>query len=60
MVERINGISIKGRCYKDLTKLKIFNKNTDRLAIVYGKNGSGKSTISEGIESVGIAEKPID
>lgn len=49
MVEKIKGISINGRCFNEKTELDFFLKQSDRIAIIYGKNGSGKSTITEGI-----------
>lgn len=52
MIEKVRGIRIHGRCFKDETDLMFYPKENDRIAIVYGKNGSGKSTISEGIASI--------
>lgn len=52
MIEKIQGISIQGQCFSACTSLKLYPKATTRLAIVYGKNGSGKSTITKGIKSV--------
>ncbi len=50
MIEKIKGLKIKGKCFKDETKFLFFTKPEERISIVYGKNGSGKSTISEGIK----------
>lgn len=50
MIEKIKGLKIKGKCFKDEAKLLFFTKPEERISIVYGKNGSGKSTISEGIK----------
>lgn len=58
MVERIRGLSIKGRCFNDPVKFKFYVNPNDRAAIVYGKNGSGKSTISDGISQ--LAKKAVD
>ena len=52
MVEKIKGISIKGRCFSNDTSLVLYPNNKDRIAVVYGKNGSGKSTISTGFQNV--------
>ena len=49
MIERIKGIRIKGRCFTTDTNLLFYQNPNDRISVVYGKNGSGKSTISEGI-----------
>lgn len=52
MIEKIKGITIKGRCFKSNTDYLFFPNPNDRISIVYGKNGSGKSTIAEGIASI--------
>ena len=52
MIEKLKGIRIKGRCFKSDTDLIFYENQNDRTAIVFGKNGSGKSTISEGIASI--------
>lgn len=52
MLDKIKGIRIKGRCFKEYTDFLFFQKPNDRISIVYGKNGSGKSTISEGVSSI--------
>ena len=48
MIEKVKGLSINGRCFSRKTSLAFFPNDNDRIAIVYGKNGSGKSTISDG------------
>lgn len=48
MIEKVKGILINGRCFSKETSLPFFPDENDRIAIVYGKNGSGKSTISAG------------
>ena len=60
MIENIKGITIKGRCFKNDTSLLFYQKPSDRISIVYGKNGSGKSTISEGIASISQPELSSD
>lgn len=57
MIEKIRGLSIKGRCFEETTSLKFFEKTEDRIALVYGKNGSGKSTISVGFGTLTNNEK---
>lgn len=56
MIENIAGILIRGRCFKERTALKFFlkkdEKADDRISILYGKNGSGKSTISDGFSAL--------
>lgn len=50
MIEKIRGIRIQGKCFTNETKLIFFTKLEDKISLIYGKNGSGKSTISEGIK----------
>ena len=52
MIEKIKGILINGRCFEKATSLSFFPGDNDRIAIVYGKNGSGKSTISDGFSQI--------
>lgn len=49
----IRGISVKGKCFEQETKLLFFPEPHDRAAIVYGRNGAGKSTISRAFRSLG-------
>ncbi len=49
MIEKLCGITIQGRCFSNLTLLKLFPNPKNRITIVYGRNGSGKSTISDGV-----------
>lgn len=52
MLENIKGIKIKGRCFKNEENFVLFPNHNDRISIIYGKNGSGKSTISEGFSYI--------
>ncbi len=49
MIENVYGLRIKGRCFSNETHLTFFCDPRDRISVIYGKNGSGKSTISEGL-----------
>ena len=60
MLEKVKGISIRGRCFASETQFSFYPENNDRIAIVYGKNGSGKSTISEGFSLVSSGESSSD
>lgn len=46
MIEQLAGLSIQGRCFSQPTSFRFFTKPDERLSLVYGSNGSGKSTIS--------------
>ena len=50
MIEKFYGIKLKGRCFSQKIPLYFFKKDKPRLCIVYGKNGSGKSTISKSLQ----------
>lgn len=60
MLEKVKGISIKGRCFTSETQFLFYPEINDRIAIVYGKNGSGKSTISEGFSIASSGDPPDD
>ena len=52
MYELINGIRFKGAAFQELTSMSVFSQNqgsTVRSSLIYGENGSGKSTISRAI-----------
>ena len=55
MFESFKKISIKGGCFDSITELELFKK--DPVSIIYGRNGSGKTTIAY---SIGELTKPID
>ena len=60
MIEKIKGILINGRCFTSETSLTLFQRENDRIAIIYGKNGSGKTTISEGFTKIASGNSPDD
>lgn len=55
MFESFKKLSIKGGCFDSITELELFKK--DPVSIIYGRNGSGKTTIAY---SIGELTKPID
>lgn len=60
MIDKIKGIKIQGKCFAHETKFVFFTKKEDRISLVYGKNGSGKSTISEGIKVSSDKDYPTE
>ena len=44
----LNKIKFKGGFFNEEKELKLF-MNEDRISFLYGKNGSGKSTISNAV-----------
>ncbi|MCE5343880.1 MAG: AAA family ATPase, partial [Eubacteriales bacterium] len=61
MYEHVASIRFKGAGFRDLTTLMLFpctNKATSRVCLLYGKNGSGKTTISRAIRKLCGSEMP--
>ena len=58
MLNNIKGIKFKGAAFKSETILQLLSQDvTARASVVFGRNGSGKSTISRAIsKAVGITE----
>lgn len=55
MLDQIKGIKIKGANFVSQTELNIFKREDDKIAkiaLVYGKNGTGKSTTSNAFKKV--------
>lgn len=50
-IEKIKGIKISGKLFAQQTSLLFFNNNT-RMSILFGRNGSGKSTIAHAIRNI--------
>ena len=46
--EMLKKIKFKGGFFSEETELELFLR-ADRMSLIYGKNGSGKSTISKAI-----------
>lgn len=49
MIEEIFKIKFKGAAFFEETTMPFFENNNERISIIYGKNGSGKSTISKAV-----------
>lgn len=49
MLNKMAGVTICGGYFKDSRDFKLFDKQEQRIAIIYGKNGSGKSSIAKAI-----------
>ena len=66
MVENFANLRIKGGIFEEKTELSLFSKENQnslspRFSLIYGKNGSGKSTISRGFrKATGVDEIQID
>lgn len=60
MLENVRGISIQGRCFADKTELPCYKTEKHRICVIYGRNGSGKSTISEGCSRIAAGTESDD
>ena len=63
ILENISSLRIKGGIFEVETDLPLFEKDKQvpRFSLLYGKNGTGKSTISRAFRKLaGIYEKQID
>ena len=60
MIDKIKGIAIQGRCFPNNTTLTLYPNKNDRISVVYGKNGSGKSTISAGFRNLSLETPDSD
>ena len=56
MFEKLAGIKLEGNFFEEETTLKFFNDNK-RFAVVYGENGSGKSSIADGFTDLTRADE---
>lgn len=52
MFSNFCGIKIQGKCFQSEVNLKFFSEEYHRFCLVYGKNGSGKSTISQAFDAI--------
>jgi len=53
MIDEVSGIKIKGANFECDTELQVYESDKEfPISIVYGKNGSGKSTISRAFNSL--------
>lgn len=58
MIEQLAGVSIQGRCFIETKPFIFFPQKDVRLALIYGANGSGKSTISKAFRNIISPEYP--
>ena len=56
MIKDINGISITGKCFTQKTDLILFKKPNHRISVIFGRNGSGKTTISRAFANIKTQE----
>lgn len=55
MFENFKKLTIKGGCFENETELELFKK--DAVTVVYGRNGSGKTTIAKRISELVLPEE---
>ena len=47
MLKYLKGLSVQGRKFTAISEFDFWSKDTSRVSLLYGRNGSGKSTISD-------------
>lgn len=52
MIKQIASVAVNGRCFSEEKVFCFFPKTDVRLSLVYGANGSGKSTISRAFQTL--------
>lgn len=55
MLKDVFGIHLHGKCFKSPVDLSLFKENNNlvsRISLIYGRNGSGKSTICSGFKKL--------
>ncbi|EAA24769.1 Phosphate transport ATP-binding protein pstB [Fusobacterium vincentii ATCC 49256] len=52
MFKEINKLKIQGANFIKETLLEIFSSENNKITLIYGKNGTGKSTIARGINKI--------
>lgn len=60
MIRDICSLNINGRCFSKNVNLPLFADNKSRFVLIYGRNGSGKTTISEGISKITKSNSDVD
>ena len=60
MLSKLNKIAIKGGFFEEETTLNLFNNKQDRISFIYGRNGSGKTSISNAFESIKNTNNEFD
>lgn len=58
MFENIFKLKLKGAAFSDETILPLFSDPKERISLIYGKNGTGKSTISKAVIKAAGREMP--
>ena len=49
MIKDVKKFEIQGGFFSELVRFELFKNEKDRISIIYGKNGSGKSSIAKAI-----------
>ena len=52
MIENVKGLEFCGAAFSEKTTFTFFPSENDRICLIYGKNGSGKSTISRAFKKI--------
>lgn len=57
-VKDLASLKIEGRCFSTPTVLKVFQGKSQRISFVFGRNGTGKSTISTAVREASAGALP--
>lgn len=65
MIENVEGLRVKGACFKEATDFNFFKAGgkkiaKGRLALVYGRNGSGKTTLSKAFHALKSGDLAVE
>ena len=58
MFKEINKLKIQGANFIKETPLEIFSSENNKITLIYGKNGTGKSTIARGSNKISGKNEP--
>ena len=47
MIEQLQGVEVQGKGFLQKRSFALFGKNQERIALVFGRNGTGKSIMDE-------------
>ena len=60
MSEYIAGVAVKGGFFNEEVKFQLFPRQAQRISLVFGRNGSGKTTISRALAKLADKEVSFD
>ena len=46
MIDQLKGIEVQGKGFVEKRAFELFKKDQERVAMIFGRNGTGKSTLA--------------